>query len=202
MCDYYHKKVYDYNSISNEKYDRPDEKLSKSHNSYKGLKNKEYDELYGSFSDFLYEGLINLAKNEETNLQIEEVNQKWNQLFKPILKEILDLLERLRNNIEFCELAISVEGKNLENIKEILKKCNDELNLMCKDAIQITDLDSESDTNSGLSTDSSLKYGSFLDSDFGFELDSDSNMEELMESVIDLTKLYVVNEQKRKKDKK
>lgn len=188
LLDNYQLKVYDYSSIANGEYGRPNTKPSEYHYTYKCLKNKEYDQLCDSDLDCLYEGLINLAKNEKTNLQIEEVNRAWNLRFKPILKEILDLLEHLTLNIEFCKIAINVEGVNLEkleNIKKILKKCNDELNIMCKEAIQIIELDSGAESEP--------------DSDS----DLDSNMEELlMEPFIQATKWYVVNEHKRKKYKK
>lgn len=199
LLDDYEEETYNIKDILNGKYDKV--KPSKVHYTYNRLLNEEYDMLDDTTLDFLYKGLIDLAENEETNLQIETVNHEWNIRFKPVLREISDLLDELKINVEYCRGMVVVEGKNLEKleyIKKMLRKYNDAIKLMSNDMIPY-----DIELGTDFSTYSSSNYGSFIDSDFGvgFELDSDFEIENLVESILPLIKLHAVNESKRK-DKK
>lgn len=198
LLDDYEAEVYNYKDVFEEKSKKA--KPLKQY-TYHCLSEKQYDMIDDTTLDFLYKGLIDLAKNEETNLQIEEVNREWNLRFNPLIKEIPDLLEELSVNVEYCKERIRVGKENLkklENIKEMLKKCNDELNLISQDIIPY-----DIELGTDFSTYSRFNYESFIDSDLGggFELDSDFEIENLVESILPLIKLHAVNESKRK-DKK
>lgn len=100
--------------------------------------------LDSGFIDFLYEGLCELAENENTVLQKEDLQLKWNLIFCPAYKEVCELMEELRASVLYYVGAIS--GKQVNNelfneLKEKLQLCNDEIVNITKERVEFPDID-------------------------------------------------------------
>lgn len=117
-----------------------DSKEKNCRNLYKG----RYYEIEEEFMVFLYEGLLDLAKNEDTNLEVEEAIRGWNNVFNPFYKEICSIVEDLKANVFYYVGAVPENETNEKLFDEIKKKLLDmnmEIIKMTEDKMEFPELD-------------------------------------------------------------
>lgn len=106
----------------------------------KALLKGRFEDVEDDFcKEFLYEGFLDLARNEFNSLKIEEIDEIWRKLFNPDYREILKLVEDLKTDVEFYVGDIVPEEKNIEvfrKIKDIIRECNDQIVAISKETIE------------------------------------------------------------------
>lgn len=113
------------------------------------LLNGEFNAVEDDFlNEFLYNGFLELARNEKNSLQVVELDKRWRELFNPDLRDILRLLDDLSENVRFYVGEIVPEEKNIEafkKIKSILRECNDQIVAISKETIVDDEIDLDMD---------------------------------------------------------
>lgn len=111
----------------------------------KALLKGRFEDVEDDFcKEFLYEGFLDLARNEFNSLKIEEIDEIWRKLFNPDYREILKLVEDLKTDVEFYVGDIVPEEKNIEvfrKIKDIIRECNDQIVAISKETIEDSEID-------------------------------------------------------------
>ena len=95
---------------------------------------RQFDDVDDDMLDIIHMGFLNLAKNENTLLTVEEFENIWNHLrwkkycSNPYYKEMIDLVENLRSTIIFFFETVPNKEEyraGFEAVKEILILCDD-----------------------------------------------------------------------------
>lgn len=113
---------------------------------------KKYDELDDEFIELLHNGWTDLAKNDATMLQLDEVEREWNLLFNPEYKKICDLVEDLRADVIYYVGAICPKDENeelYEMIKSILRKTREFIVEITEDKLEFPEIDINEVAESG-----------------------------------------------------
>lgn len=110
----------------------------------KALVKKEYSKLDENFLEMLYHGLCDFAENKNFLINIDYVRRQWNMIFSVDYTELCDTMEILRMDIQYYGSGLTGKEENSKTLQEMKQKileCNEEILKIVKDKIEFPDID-------------------------------------------------------------